>query len=153
MDTGTGISLEKAQFWVQASYKRQGVQGRAVRAADVADSNSNWPSLPLYRPPKLTCILYWPKKKWLEFRYYWESAAFKNTIMFRERLWCRQFGGRVLKLKHCQRHNGPKGWVLLTKVTPLGQITSSYTNLDQISSFESRPSINFKILTIHQHLD
>ena len=46
--------------------------------------------------------------------------------------------------KHCQRHNGPEGWVLLTKVTSLGLITSSYTNLDQTSS-ESRPSTNFKV--------
>ena len=52
--------------------------------------------------------------------------------------------------KHCQRHNGPEGWVLLTKVTSLGHITSSYTNLDQTSS-ESRPSTNFKISTKHQH--
>ena len=43
--------------------------------------------------------------------------------------------------KHCQRHNGPEGWVLLTKVTSLGHITSSYTNLDQTSS-KSRPSTN-----------
>ena len=41
--------------------------------------------------------------------------------------------------KHCQRHNGPEGWVLLTKVT------SSYTNLDQIPKF--------KISTKHQHFD
>ena len=27
--------------------------------------------------------------------------------------------------KHCQRHNGPEGWVHLTKVTSLGHITSS----------------------------
>ena len=46
-------------------------------------------------------------------------------------------------LKHCQRHNGPEGWVL---------ITSSNTNLDQISSSESRPSIIFKISTKHQPL-
>ena len=45
--------------------------------------------------------------------------------------------------KHCQRHNGPEGWVL---------ITSSNTNLDQISSSESRPSIIFKISTKHQPL-
>ena len=32
--------------------------------------------------------------------------------------------------KHCQRHNGPEGWVLLTKVT------SPYTNLDQIPKFK-----------------
>ena len=54
--------------------------------------------------------------------------------------------------KHCQRHNGPEGWVLLTKVTPLGHSTKSYTNLDQTSS-ESRPSTNFKISTKHQHFD
>ena len=37
--------------------------------------------------------------------------------------------------KHCRRHNGPEGWV---------HITSSNTNLDHnISSSESRPSINF----------
>ena len=41
--------------------------------------------------------------------------------------------------KYCQRHNGPEGWVLLTKVT------SSYTNLDQIPKF--------KISTVHQHFD
>ena len=45
----------------------------------------------------------------------------------------------TLIIKHCQRHNGPEGWVLLTKVT------SSYTNLDQIPKF--------KISTKHQHLD
>ena len=54
--------------------------------------------------------------------------------------------------KHCQRHNGPKGWVLLTKVSSLGHITSSYTNLDQTSS-ETRPSTNFKISIEHQHFD
>ena len=54
--------------------------------------------------------------------------------------------------KHCQRHNGPEGWVLLTKATSLGHITSSYTNLDQTSS-ESRPSTNFKISIKHQHFD
>jgi len=54
--------------------------------------------------------------------------------------------------KFFQRHNGPEGWVLLTKVTSLGHITSSYTNLDQTSS-ESRPSTNFKISTKHQHFD
>ena len=29
------------------------------------------------------------------------------------------------KQKHCQRHNGPEGWVHLTKVTSWGHITSS----------------------------
>ena len=35
-------------------------------------------------------------------------------------------------MKHCQRHNGPEGWVHLIKVTSWGHITSSNTNLDQI---------------------
>ena len=55
--------------------------------------------------------------------------------------------------KHCQRHNGSKGWVQLTKVTCFGHITSSNTSLDHISFSESRPSINFKILIKHQHLN
>ena len=45
--------------------------------------------------------------------------------------------------KHCQRHNGPEGWV---------HITNSNRHLDQISSWESWPSINFKISTKHQPL-
>ena len=45
-------------------------------------------------------------------------------------------------IKHCQRHNGPEGWVLLTKVTSSGLITSCYTNRDQTSS--DRLSTNFK---------
>ena len=44
--------------------------------------------------------------------------------------------------KHCQRHNGPEGRVHLAKVTFWGHITSSNTNLDHISSSESRLSIN-----------
>ena len=55
--------------------------------------------------------------------------------------------------KHCQRHNGPEGWVHLTKVTSWGHITNSSTNLDQISSWESRPSINVKFSTKHEPLD
>ena len=50
------------------------------------------------------------------------------------------------QLKHWQRHNGPEGWVQLTKVQ-----TSSNTNLDQISSLKSqtwasRLNLKFKIL-------
>ena len=43
-----------------------------------------------------------------------------------------------IKCKHCQRHNGPEGWVHLAKVTSWGYIT----NLDHILSSESRLSIN-----------
>ena len=39
-----------------------------------------------------------------------------------------------LKRKHCQRYNGPEVWVPFSKITFLGHIASSYTNLDQISS-------------------
>ena len=52
------------------------------------------------------------------------------------------------KRKHCQRHNGPEGWVHLTKVTSWGYITSSNTNLNQISSSESRLSIKHLVLTV-----
>ena len=46
--------------------------------------------------------------------------------------------------KHCQRHNGPEGWVHLAKVTSWSHIRSSNINLDHISSLESRLSINPK---------
>ena len=49
--------------------------------------------------------------------------------------------------KHCQRHNGPEGWVLLTKVTYFSHITRSNTKFDQISSLEYWPSTSFKIST------
>ena len=52
-----------------------------------------------------------------------------------------------VKYKHCQRHNGPEGWVHLSKVTSWSHIKSSYTNLDQISSSEFWPRIKFKIST------
>ena len=55
--------------------------------------------------------------------------------------------------KHCQRHNGPEDWVHLTKVTSWVHITNSNTYLDQISSSESRPSIDFKISTKHRRLN
>ena len=49
--------------------------------------------------------------------------------------------------KHWQRHNGPEGWVHLSKVT--------YWVISQVqtSSSKSRPSIHFKIHTKHHHLD
>ena len=39
---------------------------------------------------------------------------------------------RLFQFKHCQRHNGPEGWVHLIKVTSWGYITRTNTNLDQI---------------------
>ena len=52
-----------------------------------------------------------------------------------------------ITVKHCQRHNGPEDWVLLTKVTYFSHITRSNTKFDQISSSEYWPSTNFKIST------
>ena len=51
----------------------------------------------------------------------------------------------VRNIKHCQRHNGPEGWVLLTKVTSLGHITSSQT-FSQTLKFSNI----FRISTKHQ---
>ena len=65
----------------------------------------------------------------------------RNGTLFTTRCYVENI---ICQFKHCQRHNGPEGWV---------HILSSYTNLDQISSSESRPSINFKISTKHQHID
>ena len=64
----------------------------------------------------------------------WESTHTASYRIFRQEFW-----GFQPVWKHCQRHNGPEGWVLLTKVT------SSYTNIDQIPKF--------KISTKHQHFD
>ena len=53
--------------------------------------------------------------------------------------------------KHWQRHNGSDGPVQLTKETCLGHITSSGTNLDQISPSDqastSKSQPNISILT------
>ena len=40
---------------------------------------------------------------------------------------CTLYHQPTKKRKHCQRHNGPEGWVLLTKVTYFSHITRSNT--------------------------
>ena len=58
-----------------------------------------------------------------------------GAILFTHYLYC----------KHCQRHNGPEGWVHITR--------SQYTvhrHIEQITISESRLSINFKISTKHR---
>ena len=61
--------------------------------------------------------------------------------------------------KHCQRHNGPGGWVHLIKVTTWGHITSSNINLDQIhfqnldSVSTSQPNISISNKIQIQNLD
>ena len=61
--------------------------------------------------------------------------------------WIEEVIWLVYNKKHCQRHNGPEDWVLLTKVTYFSHITRSNTKFDQISSSEYWPSTNFKIST------
>ena len=69
----------------------------------------------------------------------WESTHTASYRIFRQ-----EFCRFQPVWKHCQRHNGPKGWVLLTKVT------RSYINLDQIPKSKIfRPNFNIKILTKH----
>ena len=69
------------------------------------------------------------------------SASGRATV------WSQGSSDQPMDKKHCQRHNGAKGWVRLTKVTYFSHITSSNTKFDQISSSDYRPSINIKILT------
>ena len=65
----------------------------------------------------------------------------------------RSFFCPTFSKKHCQRHNGPEGWVLITKVSYLGHITSSQKilirfhlhNLGQAAA--SKPEPNFSIWT------
>ena len=66
------------------------------------------------------------------------SSIFTNLAVF---LFKRR-GGVKPMFKHCQRHNGPEGWVHHAKVTSWSHITILNTNLDHISSSESRLSIN-----------
>ena len=60
---------------------------------------------------------------------------------------------RLTKLPKAQRTRGLSSAHQSNLCTCVGHITSSNTNLDQISSSESWPSINFKISTKRQHLD
>ena len=82
-----------------------------------------------------------------------ESELWQNKREFYRKLKTLRYFSiwQIIILQHCQRHNGPEGWVLLTKLTSLGHVTSSNTNLDQTS--ESQPCINFKISTKHHHFD
>ena len=58
------------------------MQGRAVRAADVADSNSNWPSLPLSASQAdMHIILAQEKMTGIQI---FEELSLKITIMSRE---------------------------------------------------------------------
>ena len=54
--------------------------------------------------------------------------------------------------KHCQKHNGPEGWVLISSPkTNLDQISSQ--NLDQASTSKSQPNISLSIKLKLQNLD
>ena len=69
------------------------------------------------------------------------SASGRATV------WSQGSSDQPMDKKHCQRHNGAKGWVRLTKVTYFSHITSSNTKFDQISSSKHWPNTNFKIST------
>ena len=86
----------------------------------------------------------------------WKNAFFLTTCTTFLRRWNSRFE-RKSRTKHCQRHNGPEGWVQLTKVTCLSHITSSRKNLDQdylqnlhqasTSKFQPNISISSKLKT------
>ena len=60
------------------------------------------------------------------------------------------FSTTMATKKHCQRHNGPEGWVLLSiKETFFGPITSSDTNFIIIISTKHQ----LQNLTKHQHFN
>ena len=84
------------------------------------------------------------KRSYFATPYVWPLQKITLVIIALCRFLCRNLSiGNFLQIslslglfvleKHCQRHNGPEGWVLVTKVTSLGHITSSQTNLDKIS--------------------
>ena len=82
----------------------------------------------------------------LAYLYFWGVSNISKSSQDLKRVPHVYFPSNFIGLckKHCQRHNGPEGWVLLTKET------SSYTNLDQIPKFKIfRPNFNIKILTKH----
>ena len=111
----------------------------------------NWPIHLLIKGSEITstCECQKDTRKW----YYevGQGANLASEVVLRIRIClclCRGFCWlwKVLSsmnTKHCQRHNGPEGWV---------HITSSNKIFDQVSSSKSRPSINFKISTKHQPL-
>ena len=59
----------------------------------------------------------------------------KWKVVFLELSVCQNSIQCKLYKKHCQSHNGPEDWVLLTKVTYFSHITKSNTKFDQ-----TRPS-------------
>ena len=54
------------------------------------------------------------------------------------------------EMKHCQRHNGPEGWLLLTKVTSLGHITRSWIFHKSWSNFIFRISSKHQLQNLNQ---
>ena len=69
------------------------------------------------------------------------------------RQWLSEGGAADKGAEGADGADGAEDWIQLTKVTCLGHIASSNTNLDQIASWESRTSINLQILIKHQHLN
>ena len=76
-----------------------------------------------------------------KFQFCWFSGLFWAFFPCKKyKKWNRIFAAKeVLKSKHCQRHNGPEGWVHITSCTQI---------LIKFHTSESRTGINFKISNI-----
>ena len=72
------------------------------------------------------------------------SSAWKKFFSLRQNLCINNI------TKHCQRHKGPEGWVLLTKVTYFSHITRSNTNFKISTSANISISTKLKIQDIDQ---
>ena len=54
--------------------------------------------------------------------------------------------------KHCQRHNGPEGWVHITSCTQI-LIKFHLQNLEQVSTSKSQPNMNISTKVKLQNID
>ena len=87
-----------------------------------------------------------------------------NCISLTAHSWSPALKSRVLlklRIKHCQRHNGPEGWVHLSKVTywVISQIQTQILfklhlqNLDQAFTSKSTPNITTSTKLKIQNID
>ena len=83
------------------------------------------------------------------------KALFNNTVWTQIQGWLKnihKYKYKANTTKHCQRHNGPEGWVHLIEVTSWSHITSSNTNLNQIhlQNLDKASAKNLKIQNLDQ---
>ena len=135
-----------------------GVRGSWLLRSPTMDLLTAQPLLPVScnRPscPRLPSILPWKRGRAMKY-----PLTRSQNVGMPKIKWAMHFLGLICK--HCQRHNGPEGWVLLTKITSfviskflhkfwsnfISRISTKHQlqNLNQISAF--RLNLNFKILT------